>query len=370
MSNRPSLALPMLVALGVGALVGASAAATQKDKLPAIGGPRPTLEGAQPLPDVEIAMGPALAAAGGRLRDTVAQVPQAIREALGFAPATIQFREDIDLAANGYTLRLRGLAVGAGLIHPDRQLALGTVDGSRGDLPGEPAVEPVSGRHGVWIADADAGQAVLLGYDVLEPGFAMALHVDTLLRRNLHELLTREEAYRLLDRARQTAPKTVDELVGRLEVGLVQRVLKNLLREQVGMRDLPAVLESLADGARQTQDPAALTEIVRGTLSRQITAALVGDTGALAVIPLGPRWEQLRHAKAGEPVVREMVGELRRQLNAARDLGHGPVLLAPADLRAHVRRLFERDLPDLPVLSEQEIDPAVRVEPVPGLLVS
>lgn len=370
MSNRPSLALPMLIALGVGALVGASAAATQRDKLPTIGGPRPILEGAQPHPDVEIAMGAELAAAAGRVRDTVAQVPQAIRAALGFAPSQIVFKEDIDLAPLGYTLRLRGLAVGSGLIHPDLQLALGTVDGSRGDLPGDPAVEPVSGRHGVWISEQDAGQAVLLGYDVLDPGFAMALHVDTLLRRHLHELLTREEAYRLLDRARQAAPKTVDELVGRLEVGLVQRVLKNLLREQVGLRDLPAVLEFLADAARSTQDPAQLTEAVRGTLARQITAALVGETGVLTVIPLGPRWEQLRTAKAGDQVVREMVGELRRQLNAARDLGHGPVLLAPADIRAHVRRLFERDLPDLPVLNEQEIDPSVRVEPVPGLVVT
>lgn len=368
MSNRPSLAIPMLVALGVGALVGASAAATQRDKLPAIGGPRPTLEGSQPLPDVEIAMGPELAAAVGRLRDTVSQVPQAIRAALGFAPTQIAFKEDVDLAPLGYTLRLRGLAVGSGLIHPDKQLALGTLEGGRGDLPGEPAVEPVSGRHGVWISADDAGQAVLLGYDVLDPGFAMGLHVEALLRRHLHELLTREEAYRLLDRARQTSPKTVDELVGRLEVGLVQRVLKNLLREQVGLRDLPFVLEQLADAARTSQDPAQLTEAVRATLARQITAALVGDAGVLTVIPLGPRWEQLRGAKPGDQLVRDMVGELRRQLNAARDAGHGPVLLAPADLRAQVRRLFERDLPDLPVLSEAEIDAAVRIEPVPGLV--
>ena len=370
MSNRPSLALPLLVALGFGALVGASAAATQRDKLPNLGGPRPTLEGAQPLPDVEIAMGVELAASAGRLRDTVAQVPQAIRAALGYAPSQIVFREDLDLAPRGYTLRLRGLAVGSGQIYPDKQLALGTADGGLGDLPGETAIEPVSGRQGVWISEVDAGQAVLLGYDVLDPGFAMALHVDTLLRRHLYELLTREETYRLLDRTRQAAPKTVDELVGRLEVGLVQRVLKNLLREQVGLRDLPFVLESLADAARATQDPALLTEAVRGALARQITAALVGDAGVLTVIPLGPRWEQLRTAKAGDPALRDLAGELRRQLNAARELGHGPVLLAPADLRAHVRRLFERDLPDLPVLSEAEIDASVRVEPVPGLMVT
>lgn len=368
MSQRPSFALPMLIATAVGALVGASAAATQRDRLPTIGGIKPILEGATPLPDVEIAMGAELAMAGGRVRDHVAQVPQAIREALGFAPGQVQFKEDHDLAARGYTLRLRGLAVGSGQVYPDKLLALGSVDGSRGDLPGEPAIDPVSGRHGVWISEVDAGQAHLLGYDVLEPGFAMALHVDTLLRRHLHDLLTREEAYRLLERAKQIAPRTVEELVGRLEVGLVQRVLKNLLREQVSMRDLAFVLEVLADAARHSQDPAALTETVRASLSRQLTASLVGDKGVLRVIPLGPRWEQLRGAKAGDPVVREMVADLRRQLYVARDAGHGPVLLAPADIRAHVRKLFERDLPDLPVLTEHEIDPAVRVEPLPGLV--
>lgn len=371
MSQRPSFALPMIIATAVGALVGASAAATQRDRLPNLanlGGPKSVLEGASPLPDVEIAMGPELAAAGGRIREHVAQVPQAIREALGFAPGQIQFKEDTDLALRGYTLRLRGLAVGSGQIVPGKLLALGDVAGSRGDLPGEPAVEPVSGRHGVWISEEDAGQAHLLGYDVLEPGFAMAIHVDTLLRRHLHDLLTREEAYRLLERAKQTAPKTVEELVGRLEVGLVQRVLKNLLREQVSLRDLAYVLEALADASRQSQDPAVLTEAVRGSLSRQLTAALVGDAGVLRVIPLGPRWEQLRTAKPADAIVRELVGDLRRQLTVARDAGHGPVLLAPPDIRAHVRKLFERDLPDLPVLTEHEIDPAVRVEPLTGLV--
>lgn len=363
MSNPSSLSLPLFLALGAGALLGLSAA-TQKDRLPAIGGAKPSLEGAQPLPVIEIAFGTELAAAGGRLRDTVGQVPQAIREHLGFGPAQMVFKEDIDLAATGYSVRLRGLPVAGGTVEPDRLLALKTLGVSGGELAGEKILEPVTGRQGVWITEQDAGQARLLGYDVIEPGFILALHIDTVLRRHLHELLTREETYRLLDRAKQSAPRTVEELISKLEVGLVQKVLQTLLREQVSLRDLPMVLELMSDAARQSQDPATLTETVRVGLARQLSAALASDESVLHVLPLGPRWEQLRNAQPQDQAVRDLVGELRRQIDSARNQGIRPVLVAPRELRAQVRRLIERELPDLPVLSEHEVDPAFRLEPV------
>lgn len=364
MSSRSAFPLSLFVALGAGALLGLSAA-TQRDRLPALGGPRPTLEGAQPFPAVEIALGVDLTAAGGALRGTVEQVPQAIRENLGFAPTQLTFKEELNLDPDTYVIRLRGLSVASGRVRPGRLLALRTLEAGGGDdVPGEATTEPVTGRQGVWINEEDAGRARLFGYDVLEPAFVLALHVDAVLRRHLYELLTREETYRLLDRAKQTAPRTVEELTGRLEAGLIQKVLQNLLREQVSLRDLPQVLELLADAAGETQDARALTEAVRAGLSRQITASLADEGQVLHALKLGSNGHQLRDAHAGEPHVRELVAGLRRQLDTVRAAGVKPVLLAPAELRFAVRRLIERDLPDLPVVSELEVEPGTRVEPL------
>jgi flagellar biosynthesis protein FlhA len=362
MSNSSSNTLALLIALGAGALVGLSAS-SQKPKLPQIGGPRPSLDAAQPLPAVELALGSALVEAGGQLRENLGQVPQAIRNSLGFGPAGIAVKEDIDLPHEGYAVRLRGLTVASGQVRPDRLFALGAHE----DVAGDQAELPVGSRKGVWIAPQDAGQARLMGYDVLEPGFVLALHVDTVLRRHLHELLTREETYRLLDRAKQQAPRTIEELTTRLETGRIQKVLQALLREQVSLRDLPMVLELLSDAAAKTQEPEALIEEVRAGLARQLSAALAGDDAVLHVLPLGPRWEQLRNAQPGDAGLRDLVGQLRRQVDDARDHNLRPVLVAPRELRAAVRRMIERDLPDLPVLSEAEVDPAFKLQPIASL---
>lgn len=360
MSNQSSNTLALLIALGAGALVGLSAS-SQKPKLPAIGGPRPSLEGANPPPAVEIALGSALVEAGGALRENIGQVPMAIRNSLGFGPAQLVFKEDMDLPHETYAVRLRGLTVAASRVEPDRLLALRT-HGAHDDLAGDVVDVPLTRRQGVWIDAADAGQARLLGYDVLEPGFYFALHVDTVLRAHLWELLTREETYRLLERAKQAAPRTVDELTNRLEVGVIQKVLQSLLREQVSLRDLPQVLELLSDAGAKSQDPAQVTEAVRAGLARQLSAALATEDNVLHVLPLGGRWEQLRGAQPGDAVVREVVSELRRQVDEAREHNVHPVLVAPRELRAGVRRLLERELPDLPVLAETEVDAGYRLE--------
>lgn len=366
MSRNPSMTLPLLVALGAGALLGLSAA-SQREKLPAIGGPKPSLEGAQPLPLVEIALGVELAEAGGRVRHHVEQVPQAIRESLGFAPSHLGFKEDVSLAPRAYAVRLRGLVVASGHVDPDRLLAIRTLGGGEGgDLPGEAGVEPVTGRTGVWISEEDAGRARLFGYDVLDPELVFALHVDAALRRHLHELLTREETYRMLERVRQTAPRTVEDLTAQLEVGLIQKVLQNLLREHVSLRDLPLVLELVADAARTAKEPAALTEAVRTGLARQLSAAFADASGVLHAIPMGPRWEQIRHAKSGDRDLGELIEWLRSQARDAREQGFKPVLVAPSDLRLHVRQLIERPLPDLPVLAEHEVDAAFTVQALTG----
>ncbi|MEB3224040.1 MAG: FHIPEP family type III secretion protein [Candidatus Sericytochromatia bacterium] len=363
MSIRNPLAL--VVTLGLGALIGAVVA--QPSRLP-IGPNRGKLDGAAPLPDVEVVVGAELAASAGSLRGTVGQMPRTIRDALGFAPAQIHWRDSLELDPHGYELRLRGLNVGSGRVQPGRVLALETVPGGAAGLSGERHQDPVSGRQGVWVDESDEGQARLMGCDVLHPGFVMALHLDALLRRNLADLLTREETHRVLDAASQQAPRTVKELLERVPVHVVQAVLANLLREQVSLRQLPTVLEALLDAAEDGLAPEGLTERVRLALRRHLTASLVNGGGVLEVIPLGDRWQALRGAEPGDERVDGLVRQLRARIDAGREAHERPVLLAPHELRLTARRLLERALPDLPVLSEREVDPGVTVVRLPDLV--
>lgn len=363
----PRNVLPLLLFVGAGAVAGIFAS-TRREALGPLGGGRGHLSAAHPLPEVSLHVGSELSGAAWGLRDTVGQVPGTIRDALGFAPQSLAWREDLTLPPLTYELRVRGLPMGRGQVKPGCLLALQTVGSPEGGLPGEPFTDLVSDRSGVWIEEQDAGQARLLGYDVLHPSFVMALHIDTLLRRHLHELLTREETHRVLERARQFAPKTVDELTESLSVGQIQRVLRGLLREQVSLRDLSFVLEALADAAGDTQDTDALTERVRLRMRRQLCQDLAGPDGTLKVLPLGPRWEQLRSNAPNDEELKLLVQQLRQRLSDSRELLQRPVLMAPHDLRLRARRVLEQELPDLPVLSEREVDPRVTVVRLPELI--
>jgi flagellar biosynthesis protein FlhA len=362
MSKNSALPLSVLAALGAGALL-ALTASTQRDRLPVLNqAARPTLEPAQPPSWLEIALSAELACEGGRLRETSQQVPNAIRQSLGFAPTHVAFSEDIDLPPYTYAIRLRGLTVATGKLKPQALLALAT--GSRGtsDLAGEAAIDAASGRSGIWISIEDEGRARLYGYDVLEPGFVLALHLDTVLRKHLYEWLTREETYRLLERAKQTNPRTVADLQGRLEVGALQKVLQNLLREQVSLRDLALVLEHLADAATSIQTPEALTEAVRVGLSRQLSTALADSAQVIHALPLSDRALPLLKASPDDPKVAAFLEDLGGQLEAVRERGFKPVLLAGPETRADARRLIERTFAEVPVLSAKEIDPAFQLE--------
>ncbi|MEB3284242.1 MAG: FHIPEP family type III secretion protein [Candidatus Sericytochromatia bacterium] len=356
--------IPWLLVVGIGAVAGALAA-TGRHPL-ALG--RRGLSTAPPRPEIALHVGSELSAAAWSLRDTLGQVPKTIREALGFAPENLAWREDLELPPLTYELRIRGLAVGRGQLRPSGLLAIQTVGTAEGQLPGEPFTEVVTNRSGVWIEEQDAGQARLLGYDVLHPSFIMALHVDTLVRRHLHEMLTREETHHILDHARRFIPRTVDELCSRLAVGQIQQVLKNLLREQVSLRDLGFVVETMADAAGEDIDTDTLTERVRLGLRRQLSRDLCGPDNELRVLPLGTRWEQLRTHSFTDENLKPLIAQLRERLADGRDSLQRPVLLAPHDLRLKTRRALERDLPDLPVLSEREVDPSIQVIRLPDLV--
>jgi len=240
-------------------------------------------------------------------------------------------------------------------------------------VPGIATREPAFGLDALWINAAERERAQLAGYTVVDPATVIITHLTELIRRHAHELLGRQEVQVLLDRLAKNQPKVIEELVPQhLPVGGVQKVLQNLLREGISIRDLVTILESLADHAPRQKDAEPLTEHVRQALGRSITKRFVSADGTLALITLAAPIERqlldaLQRTEEGavlavEPVLAQrLMGRLGDWLERFATQHLPPVLLCSAALRPHLRRLLERVLPSLAVISPPEIASNVRI---------
>src|SRR5438128_636962 len=265
-----------------------------------------------------------------------------------------------------------GLAAARGELRTGCQLAIapGTV---RAPVTGIATREPAFGLDALWIAAQDRERAQLAGYTVVDPATVVITHLTEVIRRHAHELLGRQEVQQLLDAVAKTRPKVVEELVPQqLTVGGVQKVLQNLLREGVSIRDLVTVLETLADHAPRIKDADALTEHVRQALGRSITKRFLGPDGTLALVTLGANLERLlldsvKRTDDGpflalEPALAQrLLGRLAQWIARFGAQHLSPLLLCSTPIRAHVRRLVERVLPSLAVVSPGEIGSNVRL---------
>jgi flagellar biosynthesis protein FlhA len=308
----------------------------------------------------------------GALVERLRALRNELAQEKGFIVPPIRVRDDLSLFERGYAIVLRGVEIARGEVHPDRYLAIdpGSV---RTPVAGTPGREPVFGTEALWIAATDRVEAEASGYAVVDPATVVATHVAALVRRHAHELLGRQEVQGLLDALARTRPTVVEELVPRLlPVGVVQRVLQNLLREQVSIRDLATILEAVADHAPRTTDPDVLTEHARRALGRTITQPLVAGDGTLALVTLAAPLEQalgdaLQRTDDGTtlaidpPTAQRLIARLGGWMETFASEGLTPVLLCGAALRPWVRRFLDRYLPSLVVLAPAEIAPAVRV---------
>jgi flagellar biosynthesis protein FlhA len=238
-------------------------------------------------------------------------------------------------------------------------------------VDGTPTKEPTFGLPAVWISKDKRDRAQMLNYTVVDPATVLATHLTETIRNHAFELLGRQEVKALIDYVSETHPKLTEELVPKtLSIGEVQKVLQNLLRERVSIRDLVTIFETLADYGTQTKDHITLTEVTRAALNRSITKALLNDTGELAVITLAPKWEE----KLNQAVVRGESGsylaldantfeQLMRALTEAcqRSMASQWTVLCSSGLRFHLRKLIERFLPQLAVISPNDIPPNVQI---------
>jgi flagellar biosynthesis protein FlhA len=309
-------------------------------------------------------------ARGAGLLEQVGRIRRQMAVDLGLVVPAVRIRDDRRLPANQYVIRLRGARLAGGTIQPDRWLAMDTGQ-AQGALEGIAAREPAFGLPSFWIADDQRSRARDLGYTVVDAATVLTTHLTEVVKQHAHELLTREEVNALIRNLRETSPAVVDEVVPSvLKPGEVQKVLQNLLREGVPIRDLGTILEALGDYGPRTKDPELLTEYARNALARTITQKHVGPDGRMVVVTLDPKVEDLVKAATAPgglpalpPSVVAKIGErIGRETDRMSSAGHAPVVLCSPSVRAAVKRIADAVHPGVSVLSYNEIVKDVRVE--------
>jgi flagellar biosynthesis protein FlhA len=309
-------------------------------------------------------------ARGGTLLTRVRAIRRQIATETGLLVPPVHVADNLQLGPRVYTILVKGVEVARGELYTDRLLAInpGTVTQA---VEGISAREPAFGLPAVWVAQDRRDQALAAGYTVVDPTTAVSTHLSEVIRTFLPDLLTRQQTKDMIDRVGETAPKLIEELVPKIvSVGDVQRVLRQLLRERVPVRDLMTILEALADAAAVSKDPDVHVESVRAALGRSICRSYQGENGELGVLSLSPALEDALMASltrtdrgavlALDPSRAQSLATRLGEALATEDLAQ-PVLLCSPMLRPHLWRLFSRALPHVAVLSHAEIPAQVRV---------
>lgn len=302
---------------------------------------------------------------------------------LGIVIPLVRLRDDITLEPNAYEVRLSDQPVAKGRLEPGKYLAMdpGTVQEK---VMGTATAEPVYGLPALWITAENKEKAELAGYTVIDPESVFITHLSETLKRHADELLTREDVQLLIDRLRKNQPALVGEIVGadgQVSIGLLHRVLRNLLKDGISIRELTTILESLSENATKTKNATALTELARKSLSRTITEQYKDQIGKISAIALEPAFEHqmvstLRQEGAEITLVlpTEVVIETSRKIaqawKAAMDKGKDKVvLLCDSRLRPPLAAMLSRTVPPLPVLAYDEIVLGTDIEPIETITV-
>jgi flagellar biosynthesis protein FlhA len=314
---------------------------------------------------------------GGELPGRVTSLRRQLAGDLGVVIPPIHLRDNLRLEAAEYRVRLRGIELGGGKAYPDRVMVLDPAGGTP-DLPGAdviPDKEPAFGLAALWIAGAERARAEAAGFTVVEPAAVVTTHLSELLRRNAHELLGRQETQELLGLCAKEAPKLVEDTVpGALSLGELVRVLRQLLREGLSVRDMRTILEGVADAAARSKDPAFLIEQVRRRLFRQITARVADAKGVVHALTLDRSSEELLRRTLGQnegeatlapdvATARRLVGLVEAAASRLATAGLPSVMVTPSDLRRPLFEFAARFVPDLYVVTARELVPGTVVEP-------
>jgi flagellar biosynthesis protein FlhA len=294
---------------------------------------------------------------------------------MGIVIPPIHIRDNLNLRPAEYRMLIKGVEMARYELMVNHVLAMDPGDVSR-RMDGFPTTEPAFGLPAIWIPGDREEEAKFSGYTVVDNSTVVATHLTEIIRSHAAELLGRQEVQHLLDNLAKTSPKAVEELVPSvMSLGMVQKVLQNLLAERVSIRDLLTIVETLADYGSMSKDPDLLTEYVRQKLSRSILAGHMGPGGNLPVLTLDRKVEEsltksIQNTEHGaylavDPrMAEQLMAAIRAEMDKALNQNIQPVLLCNPSLRRHLRRLLEQALPSLAVTSHAEIVQNVNIQAV------
>ncbi len=312
---------------------------------------------------------------GGNLLERITAARRKAVNELGVIIQPIRIRDNLQLQPNEYVIKLKGNVIASGEIRPGWYLALNPDGELPRELEGFPTREPTFNLPALWVGAEQRELAETLGCTVVDAMTVLITHLTEVIKTNAHELMGRQVIKDMLDAIAQANPALVDEIKEMLSLGEIQKVMQFLLQESVPVHDMITILETLADNGRNTRDVSLLTEAVRQSLSRTITNLNTGPDGMLRVVTLDPKLEKvigdsLQNTPRGPfPVLdpqktQNIVEGILKITEKLKDRGISAVILTSPKVRIPVRRLIERYVPQLPVLSISEIIPEVQVEAV------
>lgn len=320
---------------------------------------------------------------GGDLLDRVVPMRVQIAMEMGFVMPGIQFKDNLNLRPNEYSIKVKGIEVARGEILMGYMLAIQQPDTDVSqELVGFPTKDPAFGTPAVWVAGYEAQRAAQLGYMVTDPTNVLITHVAEIVKSYAHEILSRQEVQVMVNKVKEKHPVVVKELIPELlSLGGVQKVLQNLIRERISIRDLATILERLTDFSKINQDPDTLSELIRQSLNRQICSNLSNDQNVIPVITLDPKVEQavqesIQQTAQGAvlalnpQVSQQILAKLANEVQSATNAGHNPVVLCNPQIRPHVKKLTERNFPALTVLSYNEIAPKIKIQSIGAVAIS
>ncbi|HBR70078.1 MAG TPA: EscV/YscV/HrcV family type III secretion system export apparatus protein, partial [Rhodospirillaceae bacterium] len=310
---------------------------------------------------------------GNKLTDQIKGLRRQLAEDMGYVLPAVRIQDNLQLPASTYVVRIKEIESGRGDVRPGMLMCMDPSGGSIG-LPGENTTEPTFGLPAMWIDEQYREEAHFKGYTVVDAPTVVTTHITEIIKDNMPDLLNYAETQKLLDEMPKEYQKLVSDVIpSQISIGGLQRVLQNLLSERVSVRDMPAILEGIAEAAAYTKNLAHITEHVRSRLARQLCDANANANNILPLVTLSPEWEQsFIEALVGDgenkqlamPPTRlqDFISAVRNKYDKMSAQGEIPVLLTSPGIRPYVRSVIERFRPQTVVMSQNEIHPKARIK--------
>lgn len=312
---------------------------------------------------------------GHRLTEQIKALRKQMARDLGFVIPSVRIQDNMQLPTNGYVIRVKEIECGKGEIRADMLLVMDP-QGGEISIPGEKTTEPAFGLPAHWVADNYREEALFRNYTVVDPPTVITTHLTEVIKDNITDLLSYTETQKLMDDMGDEHKKLISDTVpSQISVSGMQRVLQNLLAEMISIRDMPAILESLAEASRISSNITVITEHVRSRLARQISHANTTDDGFIPILALSPLWEQVftesivgngddKQLSIAPTKLQEFITAARKKYEDHGMRGETPVLLVSPNIRPYVRSIIERFRPSTVVMSQNEIHPKAKIKTI------